>query len=65
MKKEKQFKVVLTDEADNSITICKVEDEEFDYAIVIEDEVVFGFNADEISDIVSAFNENKNDESIL
>lgn len=57
MKKEKQFKVVLTDESDNSITICKVEDESFDYAITVEDEIIFGFNADEIADIVSAFNE--------
>lgn len=57
MRKEKQFKVVLTDEAANTITICKVEDDGFDYAITIEDEVIFGFNADEISDIVSAFNE--------
>jgi len=57
MKKEKQFKVVLTDESNNSITICKVEEESFEYAITIEDEIVFGFNADEISDIVSAFNE--------
>jgi hypothetical protein len=57
MKKEKQFKVVLTDDADNTITICKVEDEPFEYAITVEDEVIFGFNADEIGDIVSAFNE--------
>ena len=57
MKKEKQFKVVLTDDADNTITICKVEGESFDYAITMEEEVIFGFNADEISDIVSAFNE--------
>ena len=57
MKKEKQFKVVLTDGADNTITICKVEEESFEYAITVEDEIIFGFNADEISDIVSAFNE--------
>jgi len=57
MKKEKQFKVVLTDESDNSITICKVDEEPFEYAITVEDEIIFGFNADEISDIVSAFNE--------
>lgn len=57
MKKEKQFKVVLTDDSDNSITICKVEEETFDYAIMVEEDIIFGFNADEISDIVSAFNE--------
>jgi len=57
MKKEKQFKVVLTDESENTITICKVEDESFDYAIMMEDEVIFGFNKDEIPELISAFNE--------
>ena len=57
MKKEKQFKVVLTDESDNSITICKVEEEPFEYAITLEDEIIFGFCKEDISDIVSAFNE--------
>ena len=56
MKSQKQFKYVLTDNEDRSITIAESTDEEaFTYSILVEDEPIFGFDAEDVDDIIEAF----------
>ena len=56
MKSQKQFKYVLTDNEDRSITIAESTDEEaFAYSILVEDEPIFGFDAEDVDDIIEAF----------
>lgn len=56
MKSLKQFKYVLTDNEDRSITIAESPDEEsFTYSISVEDEPIFGFDAEDVDAIIEAF----------
>lgn len=56
MKSQKQFKYVLTDNEDRSITIAESTDEEtFAYSILVEDEPIFGFDAEDVDAIIEAF----------
>ena len=56
MKSQKQFKYVLTDNEDRSITIAESTDEEaFAYSISVEDEPIFGFDAEDVDAIIEAF----------
>ena len=72
MKSHKQFKYVLTDNEDRTITIAKAENEEqygFVYNILVEDEPVFGFEPKDIPTIIEAFENinhiKNNDEPVL
>ena len=56
MKTQKQFKYVLTDNEDRSITVAESTDEEtFAYCILVEDEPIFGFDAEDVDAIIEAF----------
>ena len=56
MKSQKQFKYVLTDNEDRSITIAEApEEENFTYSILVEDEPIFGFDAEDVDAIIGAF----------
>lgn len=56
MKTQKQFKYVLTDNEDRSITVAESTDEEnFAYSILVEDEPIFGFDAEDVDAIIEAF----------
>jgi ABC-type phosphate/phosphonate transport system ATPase subunit len=56
MKSQKQFKYVLTDNEDRSITIAEApEEENFTYSILVEDEPIFGFDAEDVDTIIEAF----------
>jgi ABC-type phosphate/phosphonate transport system ATPase subunit len=56
MKSQKQFKYVLTDNEDRSITIAESTDEEnFAYSILVEDEPIFGFDTEDVNAIIEAF----------
>ena len=56
MKTQKQFKYVLTDNEDRSITIAEApEEENFTYSILVEEEPIFGFDAEDVDAIIEAF----------